>query len=391
MAHKKAGGSSRNGRDTAGRRLGVKKFGAEEVARRQHPGPPARHQVPPGANVGIGKDHTLFAKADGTVSVQAHQRRPHLRFGEADQLNEIGAGLAPSAAIHETDKGEWQAGHSPFSFWSLVTADRASFPLLPAWGRIGVGEAKRDCSQRCAASRLPNPPASGEETCEAQETIEIETMKFLDEAKIFVKSGDGGAGCVAFRREKFVEFGGPDGGDGGRGGDVIVEAVPNLNTLIDYRYQQHFKARRGHHGKGSNRSGAKSDDVIAARAGRHPDLRRGQGDAAVRPDRARPARGPVQGRRRRLRQRAFQELDQPGAAPLDPGLAGRGALDLAAPEADRRCRPGRPAQCRQVDLAGRRHPRQAEDRGLSLHHACIRSSASCMSTRRNSCWPTFPA
>ena len=80
-------------------------------------------------------------------------------------------------------------------------------------------------------------------------------MKFLDEAKIFVKSGDGGAGAVSFRREKFIEFGGPDGGDGGRGGDIIVEAVPNLNTLIDYRYQQHFKARRGYHGSGANRSG----------------------------------------------------------------------------------------------------------------------------------------
>jgi len=80
-------------------------------------------------------------------------------------------------------------------------------------------------------------------------------MKFLDEAKIFVKSGDGGAGCVSFRREKFIEHGGPDGGDGGRGGDIIIEAVPNLNTLIDYRYAQHFKARRGYHGSGANRSG----------------------------------------------------------------------------------------------------------------------------------------
>src|SRR6201999_1004524 len=79
-------------------------------------------------------------------------------------------------------------------------------------------------------------------------------MKFLDEAKVFVKSGDGGAGCVSFRREKFIEFGGPDGGDGGRGGDIFVEAVPNLNTLIDYRYAQHFKARRGYHGSGANRS-----------------------------------------------------------------------------------------------------------------------------------------
>jgi GTPase len=87
-------------------------------------------------------------------------------------------------------------------------------------------------------------------------------MKFLDEAKIFVKSGDGGAGVVAFRREKFIEFGGPDGGDGGRGGSVILEAVPNLNTLIDFRYQQHFKAERGGHGMGQNRSGAAGADLV---------------------------------------------------------------------------------------------------------------------------------
>jgi GTP-binding protein len=87
-------------------------------------------------------------------------------------------------------------------------------------------------------------------------------MKFLDQAKIFVKSGDGGAGCVSFRREKFIEFGGPDGGNGGRGGDVIVEAVPNLNTLIDYRYTQHFKARRGYHGMGKNRSGADAETIV---------------------------------------------------------------------------------------------------------------------------------
>lgn len=86
-------------------------------------------------------------------------------------------------------------------------------------------------------------------------------MKFLDEAKIFVKSGDGGAGCVSFRREKFIEFGGPDGGNGGKGGDIWVEAVPNLNTLIDFRYQQHFKARRGYHGMGKLRSGRDSDKI----------------------------------------------------------------------------------------------------------------------------------
>jgi GTP-binding protein len=88
------------------------------------------------------------------------------------------------------------------------------------------------------------------------------SMKFLDQAKIYIRSGDGGAGCVSFRREKFIEFGGPDGGDGGRGGDVIAECVDGLNTLIDYRYQQHFKAKTGGHGMGQNRSGAGGADVI---------------------------------------------------------------------------------------------------------------------------------
>ena len=81
-------------------------------------------------------------------------------------------------------------------------------------------------------------------------------MKFLDQAKIYVRSGDGGAGAVSFRREKFIPYGGPDGGDGGRGGDVWIEAADGLNTLIDYRYQQHFKAQTGGHGMGQNRHGA---------------------------------------------------------------------------------------------------------------------------------------
>src|SRR6476660_10258765 len=87
-------------------------------------------------------------------------------------------------------------------------------------------------------------------------------MKFLDEAKVYVRSGDGGNGCVSFRREKFIEFGGPDGGDGGRGGDVVVEVVDGLNTLIDFRYQQHFKAKTGGHGMGKNRAGAKGADAV---------------------------------------------------------------------------------------------------------------------------------
>jgi GTP-binding protein len=87
-------------------------------------------------------------------------------------------------------------------------------------------------------------------------------MHFLDQAKIFVRSGGGGPGAVSFRREKFVEFGGPDGGAGGKGGDVIFEAVPGLNTLIDFRYTQHFRAPRGKGGSGSNRTGAGGDDLV---------------------------------------------------------------------------------------------------------------------------------
>jgi GTP-binding protein len=87
-------------------------------------------------------------------------------------------------------------------------------------------------------------------------------MKFLDQAKIYIRSGDGGNGCVSFRREKFIEFGGPNGGDGGKGGDVIAQAVDGLNTLIDYRYQQHFTAQNGRAGMGKDRHGANGADVV---------------------------------------------------------------------------------------------------------------------------------
>lgn len=87
-------------------------------------------------------------------------------------------------------------------------------------------------------------------------------MKFLDQAKIYIESGHGGAGCVSFRREKYIEFGGPNGGDGGKGGSVYFEAVANLNTLIDFRYAQHFKAKKGQHGMGAQKDGCKADDII---------------------------------------------------------------------------------------------------------------------------------
>jgi GTP-binding protein len=87
-------------------------------------------------------------------------------------------------------------------------------------------------------------------------------MKFLDEAKVYIRSGDGGNGCVSFRREKFIEFGGPNGGDGGKGGDVVAEAVEGLNTLIDYRYQQHLFAKNGRAGMGKDRHGANGADAV---------------------------------------------------------------------------------------------------------------------------------
>src|SRR5262244_2620348 len=87
-------------------------------------------------------------------------------------------------------------------------------------------------------------------------------MKFLDLAKIYLKSGNGGRGCVSFHREKYVEFGGPNGGNGGKGGDVIFETADNLNTLIDYRYQQHREAKNGEGGAGRDRSGANGADLV---------------------------------------------------------------------------------------------------------------------------------
>ena len=86
-------------------------------------------------------------------------------------------------------------------------------------------------------------------------------MKFIDEAKVLIKSGDGGEGCLSFRREKFIEYGGPDGGNGGKGGDIFIEGTKSLNTLVDYRFQKHFKAKKGRHGSGRNRTGAAGKDI----------------------------------------------------------------------------------------------------------------------------------
>ena len=219
----------------------------------------------------------------------------------------------------------------------------------------------------------------------------VQPMKFLDEAKVYIRSGDGGNGCVAFRREKFIEFGGPNGGNGGRGGDVMVEAVDGLNTLIDYRYEQHFKAQAGGGGMGKDRHGAGGDDVVLKVPVGTQIFDEDKETHDRRPHQDRRARGAGQGRQWRLRQRAFQVLDQPRAAQRQSRPARRGALDLAAAEADRRRRPGRPAERRQVDL-----PRRGE-RGASRRSPTIRSPRSTRSsawskaTAASSCSPTFPA
>ncbi len=113
--------------------------------------------------------------------------------------------------------------------------------------------------------------------------------------RVYVRSGDGGAGCVSFRREKFIEFGGPDGGDGGRGGDVVVECASGLNTLIDFRYQQHFKAKTGMHGMGKNRAGGRGADAVLKVPSGTQVFDEETGDAARRPDRTGRARRVAKG------------------------------------------------------------------------------------------------
>ena len=216
-------------------------------------------------------------------------------------------------------------------------------------------------------------------------------MKFLDEAKVYIRSGDGGNGCVSFRREKFIEFGGPNGGDGGRGGDVIVQAVDGLNTLIDYRYQQHFKAKNGRGGMGKDRHGASGDDIVLkVPAGTQVYEEDGEtllADLTAVGQRVVLARGGNGG----FGNAQFKSFDQPGAAPRQSRPARRGAHHPAAPQADRRCRHHRAAQRRQIDLSRGGERGQAEDRRLSRSRRCIRSSASSTATAANSCSPTFPA
>jgi hypothetical protein len=194
-------------------------------------------------------------------------------------------------------------------------------------------------------------------------------MKFLDQAKVYVRSGAGGAGSVSFRREKFVEYGGPDGGDGGRGGHVYAEAVEGLNTLIDYRYQQHFKAGTGGHGMGQNRTGRGGNDVV---------LKLPVGTQIFEEDRETLIADLTEVGQRVLLARGgnggfgnqrFKSSTNQAPRRANPGPAAGRALDLAAPQARRRCGPRRAAQRGQVIAAGAPVGGPAQDRRLSLHHA----------------------
>jgi hypothetical protein len=189
-------------------------------------------------------------------------------------------------------------------------------------------------------------------------------------------------GCVSFRREKFVEFGGPDGGDGGNGGSVWAEAVEGLNTLIDFRYQQHFFAKNGQPGMGSQRTGKTGDDIL---------LKVPLGTEILDEDERRCLPtwstwvSASAGHRRqwRLGQPALQDPRPTARRPRQSGAGGGRAHDLAAAEADRRCRACGAAQCGQIDLSGRRRTRGPRLRIIPLPRWCP-TLASSASTGMNS-------
>ena len=216
-------------------------------------------------------------------------------------------------------------------------------------------------------------------------------MHFLDQAKIFVRSGAGGPGAVSFRREKFIEFGGPDGGDGGKGGDIVFEAVPGLNTLIDFRYTQHFRAPRGKGGSGSNRTGAGGEDLV---------IKVPVGTQILADDEERTLLADLTKEGQRL---VFFEGGMGGRgnasyktstnrAPRQhqTGIAGRGNVGLAAPETARRRRPRRPAQRRQVDLPQLASPTPRPRSATIPSPRSARNWASSATRAASSSSPTFP-
>jgi GTP-binding protein len=195
-------------------------------------------------------------------------------------------------------------------------------------------------------------------------------MHFLDQAKIFIKSGDGGPGAVSFRREKYVEYGGPDGGNGGKGGDIVFEAVAGLNTLIDFRYTQHFKAKRGTPGAGRDRTGAGGPDLIiqvpiGTQILDDDEDRSLLADLTKEGERLHFLRGGDGGRGNA----SYKTSTNRAPRQHGPGWPGEEAwvwlrLKLLADAG-----PRRPAQRRQVDLHQRRHQRAGQGRRLCLHDA----------------------
>ena len=198
-------------------------------------------------------------------------------------------------------------------------------------------------------------------------------MKFLDLAKVYIRSGSGGGGCVSFRREKFIEYGGPDGGDGGKGGTVRAEAVDGLNTLIDFRYQQHFFAQNGQPGMGRQRTGKDGNDIV---------LRVPVGTEILDED----------------QETVIADLTEVGQS-VELARGGNGGwgnlhFKTSTNQAPRRANPGQPgvertlwlrlkliadvgllgpAQCGQIHLSGRHIERTPQDRRLSLYHAAPQS------------------
>ena len=192
---------------------------------------------------------------------------------------------------------------------------------------------------------------------------------FIDEVRITVKAGDGGNGCLAFRREKYVPRGGPSGGDGGRGGDVVMVASQHHNTLLHFRFNPEHKAERGRHGEGSNRTGREGESIELSSAGRHHGLRRRDRRTALR---FHEARRPFRGRERRprrTRQRAVRDLDAQAPTEHEHGKPGeerrlRLELKLLADVG----LVGFPER-RQVDADLAHFRRAAQDRRLSVHYA----------------------
>src|SRR6185437_11317884 len=200
----------------------------------------------------------LFQRALGVRVgrlVEAHMAVSDLQEREARRFGCRGFVNKPERMRHPAGNGPQHPGAGPGHALQHLAPGRPAAVIV-----IVRRHGKSPC--KCLFRGLDRPQARFIPANPPQTAIYANTMKFLDEAKVYVQSGAGGNGCIAFRREKFIEFGGPSGGDGGKGGDVVIEAVDGLNTLIDYRYQQHFKAKSGGNGMGKDMHGANGKDVV---------------------------------------------------------------------------------------------------------------------------------